>query len=95
MGMRARIRAWLIDLVREAIRIEYITQAGLRAHEAAGNRAWTLNPVTSEIKPRADYPGKFKTPGDPYTIEPSFEQMQAEAIREQEAFYAPKQPRSA
>ncbi len=70
---KAILRAWLIDLVREAIRLE---------------RA-AIQPISGQNA----YVAQTKNPAsNPVTVsEPSFEQMQATAIQEQEKHYAPQQ----
>ena len=81
--LRARLRAWLIALVREAIRIERAANQPVVAgkiplifHEGELSTRYDINKVASK----------------PVTVsEPSFEQMQTAAIQEQEKHYAPQQ----
>lgn len=79
MGIRAKFRAWLIDLVREAIRTEFpaVRDSVERAVMVKGKV-----PAVVYIDP-----AKAKTESIP--IEPSFEQMQAEALKAQEKYYEP------
>jgi hypothetical protein len=83
VGLKARLRAWLIDLVREAI------------HEQLMQDFPTVRQSTEMA---SIVPGKIPTivyvdpkpASKPVTVsEPSFEQMQAAAIQEQEKYYAP------
>lgn len=80
IGIKARLRAWLIDLVREAIRIERVADR------------YTVQPEGvvrfSERQVAALVPHAAK---EVVTIsEPSFEQMQAEALKAQEKYYEPE-----
>jgi hypothetical protein len=82
--VKSRIRAWLIDLVREAIRTEFperwlgLTEA--KRTEVAYNPYGNARVVTLPQRPASK-------PVTPLT-EPSFEQMQLQAIQEQEKYYA-------
>lgn len=73
---KAKLRAWLIDLVREAIRIERAAESLPRFRKAPDPPPFDAKTVKVIIE-----------------LEPSFEQMQAEAIREQEKYYEPKHAR--
>jgi hypothetical protein len=68
---KAEFRMWLVDLVRDAVRIELL--------------AFTYVKLTPhlDVKP--------KPPVVPAVTEPSFEQMQAQAIEAQTKFYEPKE----
>lgn len=68
---KAEFRMWLVDLVRDAVRIELLEYTYVR----------TNPPVAVKPKP----------PVVPAVTEPSFEQMQAQAIEAQTKFYAPKE----
>jgi len=74
--MKAKFRAWLIELVREAIRMERATSqtyTNVRMHK--------IEPfVTAKKEP---------SEAQPVSLEPSFEQMQAEALKAQEKYYEP------
>jgi hypothetical protein len=72
--LKARLRAWLIDLVREAIRIEmgaytFVMPTDFAA--AVTRKATSLKPASKPVNP-----------------EPSFEQMEREALEQQEKHYA-------
>jgi hypothetical protein len=67
--VKSRIRAWLIDLVREAIRTEF-PERWLGPY---GNARVPQRPASKPVTPLTD---------------PSFEQMQSQAIQEQEKYYA-------
>lgn len=68
---KAEFRMWLVDLVRDAVRVELL--------------AFTYVKLNPPLIP------KPKPPAVPVVTEPSFEQMQTQAITEQEKFYAPKE----
>lgn len=75
--MKARLRAWLIGIVREAIRVErYAEQHPLTPNTLA---------AIEQIKSRA-----INSSIPPISLEPSFEQMQADSIAAQEKFYEPR-----
>jgi hypothetical protein len=76
---KASLRAWLIALVREAIRAENLEEKHLQAEVSV---AATLS--VSKTEPLGSNPS-FRA-----ISEPSFEQMQAEAIKEQEKYYEPR-----
>jgi len=91
-----KIRAWLIDLVREAIRREAIETASRQNLEAIGITAWELNPTDATIKPRKQTSTSLaKTASKPVTptvaSEPSFERSESEALQAQEKYYEPIQ----
>lgn len=79
MRWKARLRAWLIDLVREAIRIEMKGYTMVMPSDFADAviRKQKPNPQT-HIQPSI------------IQVEPSFEQMQAEALKAQEKYYEPE-----
>ena len=78
--LKAKLRAWLIDLVREAIRMENAPRDPV---EAMRRRM--------PERPPAPHPMMQPEPiGALLTITPSFEQLQAEAIAAQEKFYEPE-----
>lgn len=80
--LKAKLRAWLIDLVREAIRIEFAAHRFEQEKFAFDNfptyarRVPASKPVTATPIP---------------TQEKSFEQFQDESIAEQATYYAPKE----
>lgn len=97
MGLKDKLRAWLISLVREAMRAEGIAGMPQSHNEPYLPTATVWSPT--KRAPLADmqpWPGL----GSPFTrntvqlattnSEPSFEQMQAEAIKEQEKYYEPR-----
>jgi hypothetical protein len=103
--LKAKLRAWLIDLVREAIRIERIAARAQEERDMLAKQPDHLAKLRGamgkawERRESENYPGKLKTPKSPVAIEaseiermlePSFEQMQAESIRAQEEFYEVK-----
>lgn len=75
--LKAKLRSWLIELVREAIRSERV-QPGNTYTLVAGPTLIPDNPVRPSLK------------AAPIVIAPSFEQLQAEAIAAQEKFYEPE-----
>lgn len=75
--LKAKLRAWLIDLVREAIRIERAASQPVRTGANVADAA------TSSLKSQ-------RQPTPLVHLEPSFEQMQADAIKAQEKYYEPK-----
>lgn len=78
--MKAKFRAWLIDLVREAIRSEAVQP---------GN-TYSLVSAPAPDNPAVSCPRLKPAPSEePIRIEPSFEQMQAEALKAQEKYYEP------
>jgi hypothetical protein len=80
MNFKAKLRAWLIDLVREAIRIEHTAE-------------YSIPKTTPKMRAPFNLPPPLIKPTNveltPIVFEPSFEQMQADAIKEQEKFYEP------
>lgn len=72
--MKAKLRAWLIELVRDAIRMECVS----------------IQPVGTAPKPSVTVRAVEATAKQLGPIEPSFEQMQADAIQAQEKYYAPE-----
>lgn len=88
---KAQLRAWLIDLVRDAVRLESYQQRGnIGLHvEAVESPIWTAERIKQSepaLKAKAK-PAPIRTP----IPDPSFEQMQAEAIQAQEKYYEPAQ----
>lgn len=94
---KASIRAWLIDLVREAIRVEIDTDVSVADVSVAptlGDKYWDAPPDWMRhaagmkrdvnVQVVSDPSPDNKTPS--YS-EPSFEQMQSAAIAEQEKYY--------
>lgn len=75
---KARLRAWLIDLVREAIRSEQVQP---------GN---TFSLKSEYPKGASSAENAKQAASAPIVLEPSFEQLQADSIREQENYYEPK-----
>lgn len=79
----AHFRAWLIALIREAVRAEFATwppsyPGRLSTPDVVTDKPLTMDGVRKFVKPQ------------PIHIEPSFEQMQAEAIQAQVKHYEPK-----
>jgi hypothetical protein len=74
---KAKLRAWLIDLVREAVALE-ISQYAI---SAGPTTKWQ---VSDAIIPKGKAAVIAAIP-----IELSFEQMQAEALKAQEKYYEP------
>jgi len=78
--MKAKLRAWLIDLVREAIRSEAVQP---------GN-TYSLVSAPTPDNPAVSRPRLKPAPSEESVhIEPSFEQMQADALKAQEKYYEP------
>lgn len=75
--MKAKLRAWLIELVREAIRSERTLE-----HKKID--------VSVFAHPEDKLSRPMKTESAPIVIAPSFEQLQAEALAAQEKFYEPE-----
>lgn len=69
----AKLRAWLIELVREAIRIENQSQNYVKYSNGNIAKRPALIPVVKVSIPITD---------------PTFEQMQAQSIEQQEKYYA-------
>lgn len=88
--MKARLRAWLIDLVREAIRVERLKEQGVYDAEFLARHPFLekLRPVAPIRTAEQLIAAVNET--EPIVLEPSFEQMQADAIAEQRKFYEPK-----
>jgi hypothetical protein len=74
--LKARLRAWLIDLVREAVRLELNAREIALAHDAK-------RVVFDFTRDKATV--LASAPVEP--IEPSFELLQEQAIQGQEKFY--------
>ena len=68
---KAALRIWLVDLVRDAVRVELLQFTYVK-----------LAPLGAP---------KTKPPSIPVVTEPSFEQLQTQAIAEQEKFYQPQE----
>lgn len=92
---KASIRAWLIDLVREAVRSESV-QPGNSFSLVAGPTSIPDNPAyrSADMHPGRVFSGVTKEAWDKAVIdsptfgaEPSFEQMQSAAIAEQAKYY--------
>lgn len=81
---KLRLRAWLIDLVREAIRTEMIDQSQI--FPAKGGIA-VYDPGPAWPQKVASKPVTSTSTVGP---EKTFEQFQAESIAEQEKFYEPQ-----
>lgn len=78
---KAKLRAWLIDLVREAIRLERGARHPFKPERSVFSD-FTLPPV--------NFSAVAEISASPVHIEPSFEQLQAEALAAQEKFYEPE-----
>lgn len=85
--LKAKLRAWLIDLVREAIRLDRKQQLGLNGIEYV-NRAANTGSFSAVMRDSASKP-VTATPTP--LAEKTFEQFQDESIAEQANFYAPKE----
>lgn len=85
-SMKAKLRAWLIDLVCEAIRVEMpkadLRNAGAPSPFGIGFKEITPGNWVSDMPKSAG--SKVEAI---LQIQPSFEQMQADAIQEQAKFY--------
>ena len=88
------IRAWLIALIREAVRLEL---ADVRRQELKAKQfkdgIYELDTAKHPIYPGSlgrSEPKPHPTP----VAEPSFEQMQAQALQDMENYYAPSDKRS-
>ena len=79
MIWKVKLRAWLIDLVREAIRMEQP-----RAPFLSG-----MIPADTENSNTLRFRATTVINSEP-PIDPSFEQMQADALKAQKEFYAPE-----
>lgn len=76
---KAKLRAWLIDLVREAIRVEFpVVRDSIERAVMVRGKVPTVVYIDPEPNPAT------------IQVEPSFEQMQADALKAQEEFYEPK-----
>lgn len=92
--MKARLRAWLIELVREAIRSESV-QPGNSFSLVAGPTSIPDNPAyrSADMHPGRVFSGVTKEAWEATNLptaiqtEPSFEQMQSAAIAEQAKYY--------
>jgi len=78
--LKTKFRAWLIDLVREAIRSERV-QPGNTYSLVSASTLLPDNPKTPAPKSYTDVLDR--------ALNPSFEQMQAEALKAQEKYYEP------
>jgi hypothetical protein len=78
--LKSELRAWLIDLVREAIRDQRIEDM-LREESTRPIYPGKLGPFKTS-KPASK-------PETAPVYEPSFERMEAEAIQDQEKYYEP------
>jgi hypothetical protein len=76
---RAELRAWLLQIVRDAVRLELIA-------------ASYANQVPA-IKPIAVMPKPASKPLTSQIHEPSFEQMERQALQGQVNFYEPAEPK--
>jgi hypothetical protein len=87
-NLKARLRAWLIDLVREAIRIERTAEL-LNKHPTrfVGTMAPRMAPVPMSY---SDALSQAAAAPQVIPFEPSFEQLQSEALQAQEKYYEPK-----
>jgi hypothetical protein len=79
---KLRLRAWLIDLVREAIRREQISARFVIKPD--GVTRFTAAQIDDLFPPSPQPASKPLTP-----TEPSFEQMEREALSAQEKHYEP------
>jgi hypothetical protein len=85
--MKAKLRAWLIDLVREAIRIEAKAK---QFSDKYGDDSLAIYRATADsYASRPDAAVMTNISANATTFEPSFEQMQAEALKAQEKYYGP------
>lgn len=88
--MKAKLRVWLIDLVREAIKLEAKQALGLNGNEYTHLKANTKSVAAIKRAEPEIIPQKTeKGAGFTITFTPSFEQMQAEALKAQEKYYEP------
>lgn len=81
--MIAKLRVWLLEIVREAIRLEFPRQ-----QQIPPTGFYPLDGALGAMKP-------VKTPLKALTPEPSeksFEQLQDESLQAQEKFYADLKP---
>lgn len=89
MIWKAKLRAWLIDLVREAIRSEMaVIAVGGDLMATVPNPTYFPVHGGLPIQPARSYSDALAKASA--SIVPSFEQMQAEALKAQEEFYEPK-----
>ena len=93
MGIKAKFRAWLIDLVRDAIRSEMaVIAVGGDLMATVPNPTYFPVHGGLSIQPALSYSdalAKASVSPQSTPIEPSFEQMQAEALKAQEKYYEP------
>ncbi len=77
VNWKQRLRAWLIDIVRDAIRLEREAQA-------------YAEQVKRSVQPTSHIPLAVKPASNVVTtpIDKSFEQLERESITEQEKYYA-------
>jgi hypothetical protein len=76
--MKYKLRAWLIGIVREAIRIERASIQPIRS--TAPKPPFAVKQVEAEARKTVES----------IHVELSFEQMQTEALKEQEKHYDPR-----
>lgn len=88
-SIKGRLRAWLIELVREAIRVEMTAQS-YSWFQVKKMELKTENGVDASYPPLPPLRAQGKVKPDPLPTELSFEQIQANAIAEQEKYYEPK-----
>lgn len=84
---RTQLRAWLIGAMRDAIRLEYYAQDALNKHHQPHANAQHSQSGHAASNAMPLYPAP--KPVDAPIPDPSFEQMQAEAIQAQEKYYEP------
>lgn len=89
LNWKAKLRAWLIDIVREAIRIE--DAEILLRNNFFQSRPTGSIPRLSPMSWREDIASKPVTSTPIPVQEKSFEQFQDESIAEQATYYAPKE----
>jgi hypothetical protein len=83
----AKLRAWLLEIVREAIRLE-LKRVPFQSQVSSSYIKQSLPPLKFEGVAEYQAPKSEKPTASPPPPEPSFEQLQDESIAEQEKHYA-------
>jgi hypothetical protein len=86
---KAALRTWLVQLVRDAIRLEFpVIRDSLERAMAVKGKTPIMVYVDPSVTSKGTKPAS--NPLTPTIIDPSFEQLQADAIMAQGKFYEPQ-----